>query len=171
MNYYTVGKIVNTHGIRGEVKVIATTDFVDERFVVGNKLYLFLPKQATPLELVIKTHRSHKQFEMLSFEGYDNINLVEKFKQCELKISEDQQAALDDDEYYYHQIIGLKVLDEQHQEIGSIKEILSPGANDVWVVKRNGQKDLLLPAIKDVIKEIDVINGFVIVEVLEGLDD
>lgn len=171
MNYYTVGKIVNTHGIRGEVKVIATTDFGEERFSVGNKLYLFLSKQNQPLELVIKSHRKHKQFEMLGFEGYDNINLVEKFKQCELKISEEQQKSLPEDEYYYHEIIGLKVLDEQHQEIGVIKEILSPGANDVWVVKRSGKKDLLLPAIKDVIKEIDIANGMVLVEILEGLDD
>lgn len=171
MNYYTVGKIVNTHGIRGEVKVIATTDFSEERFVIGNKLYLFLPQQSQPLELIIKSHRKHKQFEMLSFDGYDNINLVEKFKQCELKISEEQQASLPEDEYYYHEIIGLNVLDEQQEEIGTIKEILSPGANDVWVVKRKGKKDLLLPAIKDVIKSIDIEKGEVIVEVLEGLDD
>ena len=171
MQYYTVGKIVNTHGIKGEVKVVATTDFVKERFLVGNSLYIFSKKNNDPLEVVIKTHRTHKQFEMLSFEGYQDINLVEKFKQCTLKISEQQQEKLPEDEYYYHEIIGLTVLDEHQNVIGKIKEILSPGANDVWVVKRASKKDLLLPAIKDVIKEINLSQQNVVVEMLEGLDD
>ena len=106
MEFYQVGKIVNTHGIRGEVKVIATTDFPEERFKPGNKLYAFKQNASTGAELTIQKSRRHKQFIMLAFEGYDNINLVEKFKGDDLKVSADQQEELEDGSYYYHQIIG-----------------------------------------------------------------
>ncbi len=140
MEFYQVGKIVNTHGIRGEVKVIATTDFPEERFKPGNKLYAFKQNASTGTELTIQKSRRHKQFIMLAFEGYDNINLVEKFKGDDLKVSADQQEELEDGSYYYHQIIGLDVVDENGNTLGKIKEILSPGANDVWVVKRKTKK-------------------------------
>jgi len=96
MEFYQVGKIVNTHGIRGEVKVIATTDFPEERFKPGNKLYAFKQNASTGAELTIQKSRRHKQFIMLAFEGYDNINLVEKFKGDDLKVSADQQEELED---------------------------------------------------------------------------
>ena len=75
------------------------------------------------------------------------------------------------DRYYYHQIIGLDVVDENGNSLGEIKEILSPGANDVWVVKRKQKNDLLLPVIDEVIKDVDLAAGKVHVELLEGLDD
>ncbi len=171
MEFYQVGKIVNTHGIRGEVKVIATTDFPEERFKPGNKLYAFEQNASTGTELTIQKSRRHKQFIMLAFEGYDNINLVEKFKGDDLKVSADQQEELEDGSYYYHQIIGLDVVDENGNSLGEIKEILSPGANDVWVVKRKQKNDLLLPVIDEVIKDVDLAAGKVHVELLEGLDD
>lgn len=171
MEFYQVGKIVNTHGIRGEVKVIATTDFPKERFKPGNKLYAFKPDATDGVELTVAKSRRHKQFFMLTFEGLDNINLVEKFKGDDLKISEDQQEELDDGSYYYHQIIGLDVVDEDGEVLGKIKEILSPGANDVWVVSRKGKKDLLLPVIDDVVKKVDLEAKQVVVELLDGLDD
>ena len=161
-NYYKVGKIVNTHGIRGEVRVISTTDFTEERYQVGEQLFLFRDKQEVlPLKI----------FDLLSFEGYENINLVEPFRDGILKISEKQLSELDEHEYYYHEIIGLIVVDEDEKEIGKITEILSPGANDVWVVKRKGQKDALIPYIESVVKEIDLTEGVVHVEIPEGLLD
>lgn len=169
MNYYTVGKIVNTHGIRGEVRVLSVTDFPDERFKVGNKLYI--NKNNNLEELTIKTHRKHKQFEMLSFEGLDNINFVEPLKGLELKISESQQGNLDDGSFYHHQIVGLEVYTIDGDYIGKISEIMAPGANDVWVVERDGKDDLLLPAIKDVIKSVQLNEQRVIVELLDGLDE
>ena len=78
MEFYQVGKIVNTHGIRGEVKVIATTDFPEQRFKVGNKLYIFKENAQTGLEVTVKSSRKHKQFIMLKFEGYDNISEVDR---------------------------------------------------------------------------------------------
>lgn len=168
--YFNVGKIVNTHGIRGEVRVISQTDFPNERYQVGNTLVLFRENNA-PLTLTIKTHRKHKNFDLLSFEGFPNINDVEPFRNGILKITEDQLTDLEEDEFYYHEIIGLTVLDETGQELGKVKEILSPGANDVWVVQRVKQKDALLPYIESVVKKVDIPNGVVHVEIPEGLLD
>ncbi|WP_251866519.1 ribosome maturation factor RimM [Enterococcus malodoratus] len=169
-NYYKVGKIVNTHGIRGEVRVISSTDFTEERYRVGEQLFLFRENQET-LPLTIASYRRHKNFDLLSFEGYPNINQVEPFRDGILKISEKQMGELDEHEYYYHEIIGLTVVDEEDKEIGKITEILSPGANDVWVVKRKGQKDALIPYIESVVKDIDLTEGIVHVEIPEGLLD
>ena len=170
MNYYQIGKIVNTHGIKGEVRVQVTTDFPEKRFAPHEKVYAFKDGKMVK-ELTIKTHRKHKNFDLLSFEGLPDINLVESLKGDDLKISEEQQDQLENEEYYYHQIVGLKVFDLDNNEIGVIKEILQPGANDVWVVERQEKSDLLLPAIQDVIKDIQVENGKVIIDMLEGLDD
>ena len=170
MNYYQVGKIINTHGIRGEVRVLSTSDFTDERFMPGNALYLF-DKGELVKEVIVKTHRKHKQFDLLSFEKLEDINLIEGFKGFDIKISEDQQQDLEDGSYYYHQIIGLDAVTFDGEKIGKISEILAPGANDVWVVKRKGKKELLLPVIDDVIKKVDLEQGLVVVDLLEGLDD
>ena len=169
-NYYKVGKIVNTHGIKGEVRVISQTDFPDERYQVGETLYLFR-EQKEPLKLVIASHRKHKNFDLLSFEGYYNINQVEEFRDGTLKIAEDQQGELAENEFYYHEIIGLEVFDEHGTDLGQITEILSPGANDVWVVKQKGRADILLPYIESVVKQIDLENKRVDVEIPEGLID
>ncbi|KRL83734.1 16S rRNA-processing protein RimM [Ligilactobacillus apodemi DSM 16634 = JCM 16172] len=171
MEFYQVGKIVNTHGIRGEVRVVATTDFPEERFKAGNKLYAFKPNATEGIELTVKKSRKHKQFIMLTFEGMENINLVEPLKGDDLKVSAEQQKELEEGSYYYHQIIGLEAVTTTGEELGKITEILSPGANDVWVVKRKNKKDLLLPVIDDVIKEVDLAAGKVEVELLDGLDD
>ena len=151
MQYYNVGKIVNTHGIRGEVRVIATTDFPQERFQNGAILYL---KQSAgePLRLEVAGARQ------------------QSFRDHELMVTEDEQQPLEEGQYYYHQIIGLTVKTLEGRELGVIKEILSPGANDVWVVKRAGQSDLLLPVIDDVVKNVDMDKGEVDVELMEGLE-
>lgn len=168
--FYNVGKIVNTHGIRGEVRVISQTDFPEERYQIGNQLILFRAKHE-PLTLTITSHRKHKNFDLLTFEGFTNVNQVEAFRDGILKVSSEDLSELAEGEFYYHEIIGLSVIDEKGEVIGKVQEILSPGANDVWVVKRPGKKDLLLPYIEPVVKEINVAEGFVKVELLEGLMD
>lgn len=164
-----VGKIAKPHGLKGEVRVLATTDFPDERFAEGNTLYLQRSKGEAPIPLVIETRRRHKQFELLRFEGYPNINDVESWKGARLKVPEDELVSLEEDEFYYHEIIGCLVVTEEGEELGKIKEILETGANDVWVVKRTGGKDLLIPFIDEVVKEINVDEKLVKIHVMEGL--
>lgn len=166
--WFNVGKIVNTHGIRGELRVISKTDFPDERYEKGNKLYIFQDGKE-PVEVVVQSRRQHKNFDLLTFEGYHSINEVEPFKGAIIKVPESQLTDLDDGEYYFHEIIGCSVLDEEQQEIGVIKEILTPGANDVWVVQRKGKKDVLIPYIESVVKEINIEEKTIIITPMEGL--
>lgn len=168
MDFYNVGKIVNTHGIRGDVRVMPTTDFVAERFAKGQDLYL--QQAGEPLKLTVESARQHKGFILVKFVGYDNINDVQAFRDHELMVSGKDQQPLEDGQYYYHQIIGLSVKTVDGEELGTIKGILSPGANDVWVVQRDGKKDLLLPVIDDVVKDVDLDAGEVTVELMEGLE-
>ncbi|WP_440706508.1 ribosome maturation factor RimM [Heyndrickxia oleronia] len=166
--WFNVGKIVNTHGLGGEVRVISKTDFAEERYKKGNILYLFL-NDHTPIQLTVKTHRTHKNFDLLTFEGYNNINEVEPWKNGILKISEEQLTSLDEGEFYFHEIVGCKVFSTDGEEIGIVKEILTPGANDVWVVKGGNGKEYLIPYIDDVVKSVNVKDKLITIELMEGL--
>lgn len=166
--FFNVGKIVNTHGIKGEVKVVRITDF-EQRFKQGNQLYLFLKDQKEPIAVKIQSHRKHKQFDMLLFEGLTSINDVEHFKEGILKVSEADLHPLEEGSYYYHEIIGCEVRTTTGESLGSISEILAPGANDVWVVKRENDKDLLIPYIEPIVKQVNVKDKYVVIEPMEGL--
>lgn len=167
--WFNVGKIVNTHGIKGEARIISKTDFANERYKLGNKLTLFMPDSNAPIELIVKSHRKHKSFDLLTFEGYENMNEIEKMKGGILKVPEEQLGQLEEDEFYYHEIIGCTVTTLEGEEIGKIREILSPGANDVWVIKGKGGKDVLIPYIEDVVKQVDIKAKNVVIEPIEGL--
>ncbi|WP_152656414.1 ribosome maturation factor RimM [Oceanobacillus sp. CFH 90083] len=163
-----IGKIVNTHGIRGEVKVLRITDF-EERFMPGNEVIILSDRD--DITLTIDSHRIHKGFDLITFKGYTNINDVEKWKGINLYIDKSQTANLEENAYYYHEIIGCKVETVEGEVLGKVKEILSPGANDVWVVQRPGKKDLLLPYIEDVVKKVDIQASIISVELMEGMLD
>lgn len=169
--WFNVGKIVNTHGVRGEVRVISKTDFADERYQPGNKLYIFKENSEEYLEVVIESHRVHKNFDLLTFKGKNSIQDVESFKGSLLKVTEDQLTELDDGEYYFHEIIGCKMFTDEGIEVGVIREILATGANDVWVVKRKIGKDLLVPYIEDIVTEINIEDKKIIITPMEGLLD
>lgn len=166
---FNIGKIINTHGVRGEVKIKRITDFA-ERFQAGETVYI-KENEETAIPLIIAHHRIHKGFDLLTFEGMDNINDVEKYKGLYLQIHEEQQAELEENEYYYHEIIGCKVYTAADEELGTIKEILAPGANDVWVLQRAGKKDAYIPYIESVVKRVDVEEKRIMIEPMEGLLD
>ena len=170
MNYFNVGKIVNTQGLQGEMRVLSVTDFAEERFKKGNALALFDKKDQFVMDVEIASHRKVKNFDIIKFKGMYHINDIEKFRDFNLKVREEDLTDLEDGEFYYHEIIGLEVY-ENDVLLGTIKEILQPGANDVWVVKRKGKRDLLLPYIPPVVLRIDIEQGRVDVEIPEGLDD
>ena len=167
--WFNVGKLVNTHGVKGEARVVSKTDFREERYKVGNKLYLFMPDSNNPIELTVKTHRIHKSFDLVTFEGYENMNDIEKMKGGILKVPEGQLTELEEDEFYYHEIIGCTVTTLAGDEIGKVREILTPGANDVWVVQSRVGKDVLIPYIEDVVKKVDVKEKIIIIDAIEGL--
>ncbi|OAS15030.1 ribosome maturation factor RimM [Paenibacillus oryzisoli] len=163
----TVGKVVNSHGIRGELKIVPETDF-PERFDVGNSL-IIVDSQNKQTPVTVKTSRLHKNVFIVLFSQFSNINDVEKFKGSLLKIEAKDQQPLEEGEYYYHEIIGCKVVTEDEQELGLISEILTPGANDVWVVSLPKGKQLLLPVIDEVILKVDIPNKTIRIHLMEGL--
>jgi len=169
MNWYNVGKIVNTHGIRGEVRVISSTDFPEERYAVGNKLSLFMSDTKSPIVLTVASHRQHKNFDLLTFEGYLTIEMVQGFRDGILKVSENQLSDLEGDEFYFHEIMGCTVYDLEGQEIGVVTDILQTGANDVWTVTPESGKAHYIPYIEDVVKEIDIDEKKIVIDVLDGL--
>jgi len=169
--WYTVGKIVNTHGIRGDVKVLPQTDFADQRFASGSKLLMVNEESDESREVKIVSSREQKNVYLIKLDGFNNINDVEKYKGWLLKISETEQGELEDGQYYYHQIIGCAVVTEDGEELGAISGILSPGANDVWVVDRPKLKgkQLLLPVIDEVVLDVNITDKRVTVRLMEGL--
>lgn len=165
-----VGKIVNTHSLKGEVKVISSTDFEEERFKKGSKLLITRGNQLIR-EVIVESYRNHKNFLLVKFEGIDSVEEAEKLKNLQIKIDSDEVGELEENEFYFHEIIGCQVFDENDRNLGEIIDILTPGANDVWVIKGEEGKEILIPYIEDVVKQIDIINKKVNIEVMEGLID
>src|SRR5699024_712818 len=169
MNLFKIGKIINTHGIKGEVKIQQSTDFM-ERFNVGNIVYIKQDGRDS-LPLTIRTMRIHKNSVLLQFEHYESLNDVEQLKNKELFITKDQLTELEEDEFYYYEIIGRDVETVAGDYIGKVDHILSPGANDVWVVHTPNKKELLIPYIEQVVKSVSLEEKKIVIEPMEGLFD
>ncbi len=163
-----VGIITSTHGVRGEVKVYPTTDD-PRRFRRLREVVLDTGKEKMNLE--IEGVKFFKQFVILKFKGLDNINDIEKYRQKSLYVTRKNAVRLQRDEYFIADLIGLKVQDEDGKELGTVKDVIETGANDVYEVEMADGKSLLLPAIKQCILNVDVENGTMQVHVLEGLLD
>ena len=160
--------ITSTHGVRGEVKVYPTTDD-PRRFRRLKEVVLDTGKEKMNLE--IEGVKFFKQFVILKFKGLDNINDIEKYRQKSLYVTRKNAVRLQRDEYFIADLIGLKVQDEDGKELGTVKDVIETGANDVYEVEMADGKSLLLPAIKQCILNVDVENGTMQVHVLEGLLD
>ena len=163
-----VGIITSTHGVRGEVKVYPTTDD-PRRFRRLKEVVLDTGREK--LNLVIEGVKFFKQFVILKFKGLDNINDIEKYRQKSLYVTRKNAVRLQRDEYFIADLIGLKVQDEDGTELGTVKDVIETGANDVYEVEMADGRSLLLPAIKQCILNVDVENGMMQVHVLEGLLD
>ena len=163
-----VGIITSTHGVRGEVKVYPTTDD-PRRFRRLKEVVLDTGKEKMNLE--IEGVKFFKQFVILKFKGLDNINDIEKYRQKSLYVTRKNAVRLQRDEYFIADLTGLKVQDEDDTELGTVKDVIETGANDVYEVEMADGKSLLLPAIKQCILNVDVENGTMQVHVLEGLLD
>ncbi|EHS58747.1 ribosome maturation factor RimM [Paenibacillus kribbensis] len=166
---FNVGKIVNTHGIRGELKILTTTDFLEDRFAKGSELLIVPADGKAPLPVTVETARFQKNMVIVKFKEYHNINDVEKYKGTLLKVSAERLGELEENEFYFHEVIGLEVITEDGEKLGVVKEILTPGANDVWVVKMPNGKELLLPYIESVILNVNVREKRATVRLMEGL--
>ncbi len=163
---FTIGKIVNTHGVKGEVRVLPSTDDV-KRF---GKLKEVKVENRTMTTYEIETVRYHKNFVLLKFKGIDTMNEAELLKNSLLKIDRQDALPLKKDEYYQCDLYGLRVVTDTGRDLGKLTDILMTGSNDVYVV-RNEEKEILIPAIKQCILKVDLEAGEMLVHLLEGLED
>lgn len=165
---FQVGVISSTHGVRGEVKVFPTTDDV-KRFKKLKEVILDTGKEE--LLLKIEGVKFFKQFAILKFEGYDNINDIEKYKGKSLYVERANAVRLNKDEYFIADLIGCQVVDEDEKPLGVLKDVMETGANDVYIVASPEGKELLFPAIKECVQKVDVENQLIQVHVMPGLLD
>lgn len=170
-DFFKVGIITSTHGLKGEVKVFPTTDDA-KRFKRLKKVILDTGKaQSSGIELDIEGVKFFKQLVILKFRGIDSIEEAEKYRRAALLVPRSEAVRLGRDEYFVADLIGLSVRDEDDMDIGTLKDVMETGANDVYVIEMTDGRELLLPAIKQCVLAVDVEAGFVKVHILEGLLD
>lgn len=163
---FQVGVISSTHGIRGEVKVFPTTDNV-KRFKKGITLILDTGKEER--QLIVEGVKFFKQFVILKFEGINNINDIEKYKSKSLYVTRENAIKLKKNEYFIADLIGVQVWEDNGDFLGELKDVIETGANDVYVIKQENGKDILLPAIKECILSVEIEEKKMTVYVMEGL--
>lgn len=165
--YFEIGKITGTHGIRGTMRVFPTTED-PSRFERLKEIIVEIRGKRETFH--IQKVAFHKQFVLLTVKEITDINVAELYKNGRILIPDAMAIPLGEDEYYNRDLYGLKVVTEEGEELGEITEIFPTGSNDVYVVKKDGKgKELLLPAIKDCITNVDLENGVMTVKLLEGL--
>lgn len=165
LDYFVIGKIVNTQGIKGEVRVLPTTDDIN-RFKKLKEVYISRRNDIKLYE--IENVRFHKQFVLLKFKGIDTMNDAEILKNTEVKIPKDLAIPCEEDEYYISDLYGMTVITDEDENIGTIEDIIFTGANDVYVVKKEDSQ-ILIPAIKQCILNVNVLEKTMKVHLLEGL--
>lgn len=164
--YFEVGQIVNTFGIKGQLKVKPFTDDM-ERFEELKTVYICKKNEMKKVE--IEDVKYNKQCVLLKVKGIEDLTEAEKYKGLFLKIDRKDAKKLPKDTYFIADILGLEVYTDEGKLLGKVDDIFPTGANDVYVVKDELGKQILLPSIPEVLKEIDLEKGKVIVHLIEGL--
>ena len=161
--YLEIGKIVNTRGLKGEVKVVPWADY-PEIFEEINFVY-----DKSENRYLIENVKYQKENVILKLEGIDSVECAQKLKNSILYVRKDTLPDLDSDTFFVADLIGLDVFDENEAFLGKISDVITAGGADVYIIKNEGAKDLLLPALKEVVNEINLDEGFVKVTVPDGL--
>lgn len=161
-----VGVITTTHGVRGEAKVYPTTD-EPERFLELDYVLLDTGRELRKLE--IKNVKFFKNLVILKFKGVDNINDIEKYKGRNLWIPREEGQELEEDEYYIADLLGMSVVLEDGQEFGTLKDVMETGANDVYIIDSAEHGEVLLPAIKECILDVDLEKNVMTIHLMKGL--
>ena len=163
--FLQVGVISSTHGIRGEVKVFPTTDDA-ARFKKLKKVLLDTDREQVELE--IQSVKFFKQFVILKFKGIDNINDIEKYKGKGLFVPREDAVPLEEDEYYIADLIGMEVFTGDGH-FGVVKDVMETGANEVYIVESDEHGEVLIPAIRQCVLDINVEEKKMQVRLLDGL--
>lgn len=166
MKQLLIGTIVNTHGLQGEVKIKPKTHFISERFKKGNLISLHYEGQYIPLEII--GNRMQKDMILLKFEGYTNINDVEKWKGSNLFVDANTLPKLLEDEIYYHELYDCEVYNLNQQFLGNVIEVIETGANAVLRIQKD-TTSFLVPFVKAFVKDVDRNKKTITIECVEGL--
>ncbi len=166
--YLVVGQLVNTHGVKGELKSTALTDD-PQRF---KKLkWVYIDKNGSLEKYEITGVKFFKQFVIIKFEGVDSIEEAEKLKGFCLKIDRENAVKLPKDSFFITDLLGLSVYDEKGTLLGKLKDVIQTGSNDVYVVRDEAGTEILIPALKSVVKEVLLDAGRISVILPKGLLD
>ncbi len=164
--YFEIGQIVNTSGLKGILKIKPFTDDIKK---FSNLKTIYIKTKSGLTEFKIEQVRYVKNMVMLKLAGIDTVEEAEKYRNLYIKILRDQEEELEEGSYYVVDILGCKVNTDANKELGKIVDVFQTGSNDVYVVKDEQGKQILLPAIKQVIKNVDIKNKIITVHLLEGL--
>ena len=165
--YTTIGTIIGTHALKGEVRIYSVTDSKEARYKVGNTLYIDHNNQLVPVE--VKHHREHKGNDLILFEGYTSINDVEKFLKCKIYVHNSQIEELGDDEFYYSELIGCTVLNKKKELIGTVKDVVNYGASDIIVVENEAKEEFMIPFVNEFMEDVDLENRTIMINPIEGM--
>lgn len=165
-NFLEIGQIVNSYGLKGQMKVVPFTDNI-KRFSKLKTIYIEIEKQLK--EFKIQEVKYHKNNILIKLKNIDDINDAEKYKNCYIKIDRKDAVKLPEDTYFIVDLIGIEVFTEENILLGKIVDVFPTGSNDVYVVKDELGKQILLPAISEVIKNVDITNKKMIVNLIKGL--
>ena len=164
--YLEIGQIVNTFGIKGKVKVVPFTDDITQ-FDTLKQIYIEKRKNLELFE--IEKSNYHKNMIILKLKGIDTPEQAESLRNCYIKINRKDGRKLPEGTYFIVDLIGLDVYTDEEKLLGTLEDIYNAGSSDIYVVRTSEGKQILLPAIKDVIKKVDIENKKVIVHIIEGL--
>lgn len=166
MDYFVIGDIVNTQGIKGEVRVLPAVDDVS-RFKLLD--HIFVDRKGNIKEYDVESVRFHKQFVLMKLKGVDDMTTAETLKNTVVKITEDMAIPCQEDEYYVKDLYDMEVETTDGEKLGIITDVIFTGANDVYAVTNSRGEEILIPAIKDCIISVNVAEKKMIVSLLEGL--
>lgn len=165
---FRIGVITSTHGLKGEVKIFPTTDDVN-RFKNLKKCFIRTTKG--DIEVEKNTCKFFKNMVILSFKEFKDINEIEKYKGCDLYVTREDAVPLDEDEYYIADVIGMDIVEESGNKLGTLTDVIQTGANDVFVVMLNDERELLIPVIKDCVLDMDYKIKKITVKLMKGMLD
>lgn len=163
---FRIGVITEPHGIRGEVKVFPTTD-EPERMKKLKEMILDDGREKRTVHP--ESVRNQKNLLVIKFKEFNDRDAAEQLRKKELFVNREDASPLKENEYYISDLIGLRVIDTEGQEIGSLTDVLQTGANDVYQIRLNDGKELLLPAIRQCVLQVDMEAGLIRVDVMDGL--
>lgn len=168
MEYICIGKIINTHGIRGELKIQSLSDFDEERYQKGNEI--FIAYENTYLPFKVKSYRRHKGYPLIAFENNEDINQVEKYKGSYIYIDKAKRPSLPKGQYYRDELTGLKAVSEEGNDIGIVTAVEDSSGHYTNIrIQRKGMSDVLIPNIPEFVKEVNMQDKTITIHVEEGL--